>query len=127
MTWSGLRVLVVEDTAAVAYALQYLLEEVGMVVVGPASTVDAAERLLVDKPHLALVDMHLDEDQSGHAFVCRLRDLDVPVIAISGSAELLAKSPNVARLQKPFSGRELLEAIHRLVARDEIPLVAVTH
>jgi DNA-binding response OmpR family regulator len=115
VTLRGLRVLVVEDTASVANALQYLLEEVGMVVVGPVSTVDAAERLLRDRPQLALVDMHL-EGQSGHAFVGRLRDLDVPVIAISGSAELLAGSPSVARLQKPFSGRELLKTVHQLVA-----------
>ena len=65
--------------------------------------------------------------QSGHAFVRRLRDLDVSVIAISGSAELLVGNPNVARLQKPFSGRELLDAVHRLIARDESPVVAVAY
>jgi DNA-binding response OmpR family regulator len=121
MTLRGLRVLVVEDTASVADALRYLLEEVGMVVVGPVSTVDAAERLLRDRPQLALVDMHL-EGQSGHTFVNRLRDLDVPVIAISGSAELLAGSAGVARLQKPFSGRELLETVHKLVTGEMSPL-----
>ena len=56
----GVRVLVVEDTPAVADALQYLLEEVGMVVVGPASTPGAAEQLFAEHPQVALVDMHLE-------------------------------------------------------------------
>ena len=89
----GVRVLVVEDMSAVADALQYLLEDNGMVVVGPASTPGAAEQLFSEHPQLALVDM----------------------LAMSGSAELLARSSKVATLQKPFSGQELLRAVHQLV------------
>ena len=114
MSLHGLRVLVVEDVPTVADALQYLLEEFGMVVVGPVPTAGAAERLLVRQPHLALVDVHLD-GQPSHAFVRRLGELNVPVIAISGSAELLAGSPSATTLQKPFSGKELIRTVHRLV------------
>jgi DNA-binding response OmpR family regulator len=121
MSLRGLRVLVVEDVPTVAEALQYLLEEHGMVVVGPVPTTGAAERLLARRPHLALVDVHL-EGQPSHAFVRRLGELDVPVIAISGSAELLAGSPGAATLQKPFSGQELMEAVHRLVRDDVSPV-----
>lgn len=42
----GLRVLIVEDSYVVARAIQPLLEEIGMVVVGPVATSTAPERLL---------------------------------------------------------------------------------
>ena len=42
----GLRVLIVEDAPAVADALQYVLEDIGTVVVGRATTADIAEQLL---------------------------------------------------------------------------------
>jgi CheY-like chemotaxis protein len=114
MSLRGLRVLIVEDTAAVAYALRYLFEDIGMIVVGPVSTAGDAERLLDEKPQLALVDMFLEGELS-YALVGRLRDLGVPVIAISGSAELLAGSSSVVTLQKPFSGQELIETVQELV------------
>jgi CheY-like chemotaxis protein len=111
-----LRVLVVEDAPAVTNALQGFLEDFGMFVVGPVSTPDAAERLLTEQPpDLALVDMHLG-GHTGYALIERLRQVKVPVVAISGSAELPAEGPSVATLQKPFSGRELLTALCQLVA-----------
>jgi DNA-binding response OmpR family regulator len=110
----GLRILIVEDAPAVADALQYLLEDIGMVVVGPASTPHAAEQLLSEQPQLAVVDMQLG-DHTGDALIKRLRAIKVPVLAMSGSVELLARSGKVATLQKPFSGQELLEAVLQLV------------
>jgi CheY-like chemotaxis protein len=110
----GVRVLVVEDMSAVADALQYLLEDNGMVVVGPASTPGAAEQLFSEHPQLALVDMQLGGD-TGYALIQRLHGINVPVLAMSGSAELLARNSKVATLQKPFSGQELLRAVHQLV------------
>jgi len=68
----GLCVLEVEDAPAVVKALQNLLEDFGMVVVGPVSTPDAAVQLLDEHPpDLALVDMHLD-GHSGYALVERM-------------------------------------------------------
>jgi DNA-binding response OmpR family regulator len=108
----GLRVLIVEDTPAVAGALRYLLEDLGLVVVGPAATLSAAEDLLAVRPHAAVVDMHL-QGETGFAFVQRLRAINVPVLAISGS--VLASNPSFATLQKPFSGDQFLAAVCRLV------------
>ena len=48
-TLRGLRVLIVEDSYVVASAIQSLLEEIGMVVVGPVASSTDAERLLVER------------------------------------------------------------------------------
>jgi DNA-binding response OmpR family regulator len=56
----GLRVMVVEDTWVVASAVQAILEENEMVVLGPAATIAAADHLLSgQEPELALVDIKL--------------------------------------------------------------------
>src|SRR5215831_10569868 len=61
----GLRVLIVEDSYVVARAIQSLLEEMGMVVVGPVATSIDAERLLIERsPELAVVDIHLKGEMS---------------------------------------------------------------
>jgi CheY-like chemotaxis protein len=80
----GLRVLVVEDAPAAVNALKNFLEDSGPVLVGTVSTPDAAERLLAEQPpDLALVDMHLG-GHTGYTLVERMRQVKVPVIAISG-------------------------------------------
>jgi DNA-binding response OmpR family regulator len=57
---AGKRVLVVEDTWAVAQALRSLLEEIGLVVSGPSATIADAERLVSEQvPQLAVVDLRL--------------------------------------------------------------------
>ena len=119
----GLRVLVVEDAPSVAKALRNMLEDFGVVVVGPVSTPDAALQLLTGfSPDLALVDMHLD-GFTGYALVERMRRLGVPVLAVSGSAEFPREGPKVATLQKPFSGQALLTIICQLVCT---PLLRLT-
>ena len=116
----GLRILVVEDAPAVVNALQTFLEDFGMVVVGPVSTPDAAVQLLAEHPpDLALVDMHLDA-HTGYAVVERMRQVKVPVVAMSGSVELPAEGPCVATLQKPFSGQELLATLRHVVRANQL-------
>ena len=116
----GLRILVVEDAPAVVNALQTILEDFGMLIVGPVSTPDAAVQLLAEHPpDLALVDMHLD-GQTGYAVVERMRQVKVPVVAMSGSVELPAEGPCVATLQKPFSGQELLTTLRNLVRATQL-------
>src|SRR5262249_26531150 len=61
----GLRVLVVEDSYVVARAIGALLEEIGMVVMGPVATCADAERLFLERSSdLALVDIHLKQETS---------------------------------------------------------------
>jgi len=114
----GLRVLVVEDAAAVADALRNLLLDVGMIVVGSVATPGDAERHLAEQlPDLALVDLHL-LGGTGEALVARLRAARVPVVVISGFALLPSEISGVATLHKPFSGVELLSTLCQLISTE---------
>src|SRR5262245_41818143 len=112
----GLRVLVVEDSYVVARAIQSLLEEIGMVVVGPVATSVDAERLLVERSaELAIVDIHLKGEESFH-LIDRLREAGIPVLAMSGLAAHNRVAGASALLQKPFSGADLLAALYGICA-----------
>jgi DNA-binding response OmpR family regulator len=115
-TLRGLRVIVVEDSYAVARALQCLLEEIGMVVMGPVATSTDAQRLLVERsPDLAIVDIHLKGETSFN-LIDRLHRAGVPVLAMSGSAAHSTVSSASVVLQKPFSGSDLLAALYGIFA-----------
>jgi CheY-like chemotaxis protein len=112
----GVRVLVVEDSYVVARAIQSLLEEIGMVVVGPVATSIDAERLLVERsPELAIVDIHLKGERSLH-LIEHLQQDGIPVLAMSGLAAYTRVSGASALLQKPFSGSDLLTALNGICA-----------
>jgi DNA-binding response OmpR family regulator len=110
----GLRILVVEDSYVVARTIGELLEEIGMVVMGPVASCADAERLLVERsPDLALVDIHLKRETSFH-LMARLHEAGISVLAMSGSAAHTAVPS--ALLQKPFSGSDLLAALNGIFA-----------
>jgi DNA-binding response OmpR family regulator len=112
----GLRVLIVEDSYVVARAIQSLLEEIGMVVVGPVASSTDAERLLVEcSPELAIVDIHLKGEMSFH-LIDRLHGTGIPVLAMSGMASHTTVASAAAVLQKPFSGSDLLAALDGIFA-----------
>jgi DNA-binding response OmpR family regulator len=107
----GLRVLIVEDSYVVARSIQSLLEEMGMVVVGPVATSIDAERLLIERsPDLAIVDIHLKGEVSFN-LIDRLHEAGIPVLAMSGLIAHSRLASATAILQKPFSGSDLLAAI----------------
>jgi CheY-like chemotaxis protein len=81
-----LRVLIVEDTWHVANALKALLEELGASVVGPATTLDVAERLLAAQtPEVAIVDINL-RGEMAYRLIDRLNDRGARIVVISGYA-----------------------------------------
>jgi DNA-binding response OmpR family regulator len=113
----GLRVLIVEDSYVVARAIQSLLEEIGMSVVGPVATSADAERVLVERScELAIVDIHLKGEKSFN-LIDRLHQAGIPVLAMSGLAAYTTVAGATAVLEKPFSGPELLAALHGICAR----------
>jgi DNA-binding response OmpR family regulator len=117
----GIRVLVVEDTWHVANALKSALEQVGMDVCGPTATTSDARRLIAEhKPRLAVVDVNLKRETACD-LIEELHDQGVSVVVVSGYALPPISADKVAAiLQKPFSGSELLAALHRLVAQSRI-------
>jgi CheY-like chemotaxis protein len=116
----GLRVLVVEDSWHVAYALKSLLEELGMVVAGPAATLSDAERLLEAlEPEVAIVDINL-KGEMAYGLIDRLNVRGVRIVVISGYAvPQIAQGKVSAILQKPFSAKSLLAILRQAAEKNE--------
>ncbi|HWE16655.1 MAG TPA: response regulator [Hyphomicrobiaceae bacterium] len=116
-----LRVLVVEDSWHVAHALKALLEELGVSVAGPASTLEEAERLLAaHAPDVAVVDINL-KGEMAYGLIDRLSERGVQVVVISGYAvPQVAQAKVTAVLQKPFSAKSLLAVLRQAAATNEV-------
>jgi CheY-like chemotaxis protein len=110
---SGVRVLVVEDSADLGMAMKSLLEASGAQVAGPVATAADADRLIARSlPDAALVDLHLHAGERADALIGRLHDRGVRVVVTSGdSSELQAPENAAAVLSKPFGEAELLAAL----------------
>lgn len=112
---SGRRVLVVEDNALIALALESTLAGIGCQVVGPAATLAEAETLAAT-PALdaALLDVNL-----GGASIApvadALRRRGVPFVYITGYGEVPAGSDAAPLLRKPFTPADLTAALTRLL------------
>jgi DNA-binding response OmpR family regulator len=104
----------VEDQWHVANALKLALEAEGMVVIGPAATTAAAQRLATEqKPNLAVVDINL-KGEMAYVLIDHLVGQGVPVVVATGYAVVPELTKKVtAVLQKPFNGPELLAALRR--------------
>ena len=106
---AGLRVLVVEDEYMVADHLGMLLEDLGCVVAGFASTVEQALELMrSEELDGVLLDGNLNGDSSGPVAI-ELRSRSIPFVVATGygQLELNADALNGApRLAKPFSNVE---------------------
>lgn len=113
----GARVLVVEDAWHVAEAMKLALEGVEIDVIGPAATVAEATRLIgSQRPDLALVDVNLKQEMAC-GLIDDLHERGIPLIIVSGYAvPPVAMEKAAAFVQKPFSGRELMVAISRVIA-----------
>ena len=101
---TGARVLVVEDGWQVADTLKLLLDQMGMITVGPAATPEDARRLAIQCPlELAIVDVNL-KGEMAYELMDWLHDRGTPVIVISGYHDL-------ARAAEEVLGNSL-QAIH---------------
>ena len=119
-SWSGMRVLVVEDTWPVAKALKSVLEQMGMKVIGLAATSAIARRLVAEHtPTIAVVDVNLGRETSC-ALIEELCDQNIRVIVISGYAMPPVRAHKTAAiLQKPFSASELSAALQSAAAKPQ--------
>lgn len=112
---SGHPILVVEDEFLIALDIVAALENAGVAVVGPASTVGEALAAIESEPlRGALLDAHLGGESAG-----RIADMLVarglPFAFVSGyGAESLPSAHRTAPLvRKPFTDQDLLSAIAR--------------
>lgn len=81
-------ILIIEDDPLIALALEYLVKDMGHVVIGSAARTAQAERLASDRaPDLVLADIRLAGGDDGIDTVRSLRRKhDFPVIFITGQA-----------------------------------------
>ena len=118
-SYAGARFLVVEDSFAVASALEFLLQSAGYAVVGKAGHVGPALELVASVPFdVALLDIDLHgEHVAPVADAVRRRGR--PVIFLSGYGEVDMLPPHLRslpRLEKPVDPDALFAAIERALA-----------
>lgn len=110
---SGRRILLIEDDWFIADALASLLDGEGIEVVGPAATLDEAQRLADTHPFdLAVVDLNLGGTRAD-TIVDRLLDSRVPVIIVSAYETHDFTDRVFATLQKPVAATALIRALAR--------------
>jgi CheY-like chemotaxis protein len=109
------RILVVEDEFLIALDIAGVLEESGLVVIGPfAGTGDALQALQAEKVDGALLDANLGGQPVGH-IADALLARKVPFAFVSGyGREQLPPQHRAAPLvRKPFTGADLLAVVSR--------------
>lgn len=113
---SGCRVLVVEDEALIAMALEDILLDLGCEVIGPASTVESALKLAETE---AIDGALLDINVRGtliYPVAERLMARDIPVVLCSGYALTSAipapfnDLPQIAKPYNPAMVRSTIQA-----------------
>lgn len=113
-----IKILLVEDEAITALAMNMALENMGYATCEPVATGQKAlERLPLDKPAVILMDINLTGDMDGIETAHRVRALGpTPIIFISGysSNELMERAKAIdpiAIFVKPVRPQELKAAI----------------
>lgn len=115
---AGRRVLVVEDSPVVAEASEGMLRDMGVDVVGPATTMAPALQMAGEEPlDAAIVDINI---RGGKAFpVLRiLHGRGVPFLLTSGYADwtMPEEWQGCPRLAKPYTPNQLRESLTVLLA-----------
>jgi PAS domain S-box-containing protein len=116
-----LAILTVDDDPLVALNTSALLEELGHTVYSAPSAMQALEILRREKTIDLLITDQLMPGMTGSELARRIRaeQAQFPIIIATGYAELgPGEAEGLPRLAKPFSQRELAEAIARAVIPD---------
>ena len=113
---TGARVLLVEDEAVIAFALEYMLDDLGCVVVGPAYQVASACSLAEDELiDVAILDVNLNEARS-YPVADILKRRGIPFLFASGYGEGGIDWPGeVQIIAKPYRKDEIERALSALL------------
>jgi DNA-binding response OmpR family regulator len=111
-------VLVVDDEPAIRLLCRVNLELEGYRVLEATSLGEARRLLAEGSIEVVLLDMRIGNER-GETLLGELRDAGVPVIVVTGSAEVDVGWAKEAAsvLGKPFAIDELLRAVQSVVAR----------
>jgi len=118
---AGFRVLVLEDEYLIAMDVEQLCRDHGAEDAVLIRDLDGIEDAIAGQRFdVAVVDAMLGS-RSTLDFARKLQDRNVPFIFATGygdAAERFADFPGVPTIDKPFSGKDLIEAISQAVARN---------
>lgn len=124
------RVLVIEDDPAVRGWLGVQLRRAGYQIFAASTVEEGRTRLLSVRPDVLILDLGLP-DGSGLQLLDELRQGEsfthVPVVVLTGREPAEVKAPSLRSgaqvfLRKPARGNELLDAVAKLIARNERPV-----
>jgi DNA-binding response OmpR family regulator len=112
------RILVVEDEALLAFALEEMLGDFGYDVIGPAPTIRAAMKLVAcERVDAAVLDVNLGRESIAPV-AGALADAGVPFVFTTGYTHVSALPDgfqNRPVLNKPYQPEALRKAIERLL------------
>ena len=118
-------VLVVEDDVTINQTLCAILEVEGYRATCVTNLSQARRALGHDTPSVVLLDLMLNDDESGETLLEELaaRDGAPPVVVFSASqhAKSVASRYGVDLVAKPFDVDDLLEALARGIADGRVP------
>ena len=122
-TLTGRRVLVVEDESLVAMLLETILEDMGCLPVGPASTVEEGLAMAVDGERLdaALLDVNV-AGREVFPIADALRERGVPFVFSPGYGEsgLPDEWRGHATVQKPFTESAICAALMKAMGVENV-------
>lgn len=116
-SFSGRRIMVVEDDPIIGMDLKDIFHTRGAMVLGPFTTVANALKALRDTPDIALLDVNLGHETSG-AIAVQLRDLSIPFLVLTGqmdSSELSSAFEGASLVRKPFAENNLVAQVKSLL------------
>lgn len=106
------RLLIVEDEPLVAFDLEHALEQAGYTVVGTVDRYrDAMPLLDSEAIDLVLCDVRLTGERDGIALAREVRGRGMQVLFVSGAQPDGAEDLALGWLAKPYSHKQLLDAI----------------
>jgi len=113
---TGEIILIVEDNAIVAFALQRTLIRLGYTVIEPVASGDEAVRAAItQRPDLVLMDVSLSGDMDGVTAAENIQAVTpVPVIYLTGNSH----DPRLKQthcLSKPVAEQELIQMLKQVL------------
>jgi DNA-binding response OmpR family regulator len=114
--------MIVEDETLVAITLRDVLEDAGYHVLDLTERQQEAVEVAREcKPDLALVNIRLAGRDDGIALAERLKELNIPVLFISGqvSRARTAQTVAIGSMPKPYSAADMVIAVDYLLAHLE--------
>jgi two-component SAPR family response regulator len=116
---AGKRVLLVEDSGFLCFALEETLREAGCEIVGPCSRLEQAmDEASHHELDCALLDINLRGEMVS-PLAAQLRERGVPFVLTSAYSEheLPPGLVGASQIRKPFTDREVLESLASVLAR----------